>query len=217
MQVFEDRQDAGQRLATALITHPDLADVGRIVVLGIPRGGLPVGAEVAVALRAPIDVVVVRKLRSPHNPELGFGAVGPNGHVEINDELVERLGLTDAEVDAEIADRRAAVDARLGMYRDASEAVDLAGAVVIVVDDGVATGGTARLACSYARQAGAAQVVCAAPVAPAETARALVELADTVVILSAPAEFLSVGQAYADFTQLSDADAVEALRRVRAG
>ena len=215
MQVFEDRTDAGRRLAAALANHKELSDADRIVVLGVPRGGLPVGAEVASALGAPIDVVVVRKLRSPHNPELGFGAVGPNGHVEINQELVERLGLTDEEIADELADRRSAVDQRLKMYRDAAQAPSLEGAIVIVVDDGVATGGTARLACSYARHSKAERVLFATPVAPVDTVVALEDsgLADVVVALSAPAEFLSVGQAYADFTQLSDDDAVAALHQ----
>ncbi|MBA2318473.1 MAG: phosphoribosyltransferase [Euzebyales bacterium] len=212
MQVFEDRQDAGRRLATALSTHPEVEGAERIVVLGVPRGGLPVGAEVARALRAPFDVVVVRKLRSPHNQELGFGAIGADGHVEVNDDLVARLGLSTAEIEQEIADRRDAVGRRVALYREAAAPADLEGAVAIVVDDGIATGGTARLACAYARRNGARRVLLAAPVGPAGVTERMADAADAVLVLSTPAEFLSVGQAYADFAQLSDTDAVTALR-----
>lgn len=211
MHVFEDRVDAGLRLATALAVHPSITAATRIVVLGVPRGGIPVGAEIARALGAPLDVVVVRKLRSPHNPELGFGAVGPDGHVDLHHDLIRRLGLTEAEVQAEIADRHAAVDRRLALYRGSGPPADLAEAVVVVADDGVATGYSARLACAYARRAGARAVVFAAPVGPAEVLAELADVADDVVVLSTPEEFLSVGQAYVDFRQLSDDEVVAAL------
>jgi predicted phosphoribosyltransferase len=213
MEVFEDRQDAGRRLAEALRADPDVADGGaRVVVLAIPRGGLPVGAEVARALGAEFDVVVVRKLRSPHNPELGYGAVGPDGLVELDEELVERLGLSQEQIDGEITDRREAVHRRLEMYRSVAPAVPLDGAVVVVVDDGVATGATARQACAVARRAGAERVVLATPVAPPEALDELADAADRVVVLSKPPEFLAVGQVYRDFEQLDDESVLDALR-----
>lgn len=216
MQVFENRVDAGRRLAERLAEHPVVQRADRVVVLGVPRGGLPVGAEVARALRAPFDVVVVRKLRSPVNPELGFGAVGADGHVEIDERTVERLGITAEQIDAEVADRTRAVEQRIALYRDVAPAVALDGAVAIVVDDGVATGGTARQACAYARRGGAVAVLLAVPVASAAAQERLAESADDVLVLSTPAEFLAVGQAYKDFAQLSDEDAVDALRRANA-
>lgn len=207
MRVFEDRTDAGRILGEELAAR-NLGGGGRIVVLAVPRGGLPVGVEVARALDADFGVVVVRKLRSPHNPELGFGAVGPDGHVDIDTDLVERLGISPEEIDAEIADRRRAVEQRLAMYRRHVADVDLDGATVIVVDDGIATGGTAAQALSLARRGGARRVILAAPVAPEGAEQQLGGLADEVVVLSTPAEFLSVGQAYREFEQLDDAAAL---------
>jgi putative phosphoribosyl transferase len=216
MQVFEDRRDAGRKLAATLAEHPRVTGAERLVVLGVPRGGLPVGAEVARTLGAAFDVVVVRKLRCPANPELGFGAVGAGGFVQIDDATVERLGITEDEVAAEIADRTEAVERRLAVYREVAPPVDLADAVVIVVDDGIANGGTARQACEYARRGGAEAVVLAVPVAPENTAERLAGVTDEVIVLSSPAEFIAVGQAYSDFSPLSDDDAVAALRHANA-
>jgi predicted phosphoribosyltransferase len=216
MEVFEDRQDAGRRLAEVLAEHPEIRGAARVVVLGIPRGGLPVGAEVARRLGAPLDVVVVRKLRSPQNPELGFGAVGADGFVETDASTVERLGITPEQVAVEVADRREAVQRRLEVYRAVTPEVDLTGAVVAVVDDGIATGGTARQACAYARRRGAARVLLAVPVAPAAAPERLAGDADDVIVLSTPAEFMAVGQGYADFSRLEEGDALAALRRATA-
>lgn len=211
MTVFEDRQDAGRRLAEGLRDHPALRDADRVVVLAIPRGGLPVGVEVARALRAEFDVAVVRKLRSPHNPEVGFGAVGADGHVDVDEELVAELALTEEQVRLEVEDRTAAVERRVELFRAAIPAVDLAGAVVVVVDDGVATGGSAREACLLARRGDAATVVLAVPVAPAGVVEDLGPVADAVVVLSTPAEFLAVDQAYRNFAQLDDEMALASL------
>lgn len=212
MEVFEDRRDAGRRLAAVLVDHPDVRAAERLVVLGVPRGGLLVGAEVTRALDAAFDVVVVRKLRSPQNPELGFGAVGADGHVIVDRDAVEQLGISDAQIEEEVADRRDAVRRRLALYRSVVPAADLTGAVVVVVDDGVVTGGTARRACALARRGGASRVVLAAPVAPAAVAERLADSADSVVVLSTPAEFLGVPQAYTRFESLDDDAAVQALR-----
>lgn len=211
MTVFEDRRDAGRRLAAALRELPALSGAERVVVLAIPRGGLPVGAEVARALGADFDVVVVRKLRSPHNPELGFGAVGADGHVELDDTMVSDLGLTTDQVEAEVVDRVAAVERRLELYRGVAPAVNLEGAVVVVVDDGIATGGSARQACLLARRGGAVKVILAVPVAPRSARTSLDEVADDVVVLSSPAEFLAVDQAYREFAQLDDDAALATL------
>jgi len=214
MTVFEDRREAGRELAVAVREAGVVDDGHHVVVLAVPRGGLPVGAEVARAFGAAFDVVVVRKLRSPNNPELGFGAVGADGHVEIDTALTEELGLSEEQIRNEVEDRTRAVDRRLELYRAVAPAVDLQGATVIVVDDGIATGGSARQACLFARRGGAARVVLAVPVAPAGVAEEMRAVADAVVVLSSPAEFLAVDQAYRDFAQLDDAAAVAALSSV---
>ena len=212
--IFTDRIEAGRRLATALAEDPVVRDAGRVVVLAIPRGGLPVGAEVSRVLGAPLDVAVARRLRAPHDPEIGVGGVGADGHVEIDEATVERLGLTREEVDAEVAHRRARVARRLELYRRVVDPVDLDGAVVVVVDDGIASGGTARLACSLARRGGAAEVVLAVPVAPESAEHDLAEVADRILVLTTPAEFLAVSQAYQEFPQLDDDDVLAVLRSV---
>lgn len=214
MEVFADRSDAGRRLGDALrpLLDDDTLRDRPLTVLGIPRGGLPVGVEVARELGAAFDVVVVRKLRSPHNPELAYGAVSADGHVEVDSALVDRLGLSPEAVDAEIADRRAAVERRLEMYREVVPAAPVTGTVAIVVDDGVATGGTARRACALARRCGAAVVILAVPTAPRGMVDELADAADRVVVLSEPAEFLSVDQAYQDFEHLDDEGALASLR-----
>lgn len=215
MQVFDNREEAGRQLGARLAAHPLVLQADRVVVLGVPRGGLPVGAEVARILGAEFDVVVVRKLRSPANPEIGFGAVGADGYVDIDAEIVERMGVAESEIDAEVSDRTAAVEQRLAVYREVAERVDLEGALVLVVDDGVATGGTARQACAFARRSGARSVVLATPVAPADIAERLGDVVDDIVLLSSPAEFMSVSQAYAEFSRLDDEAAAAAIRRGR--
>lgn len=211
MTVFEDRREAGRLLAAAVVDAGVLDADQRVVVLAIPRGGIPVGAEVARVLHAEFDVAVVRKLRSPNNPELGFGAVGADGHVEVDQDLVAELGLDPAQVDAEIADRVGEVAGRLEVYRGVRPPVDLQGAEVVVVDDGIATGGSARQACLLARRSGASCVVLAVPVAPRGISGELRDVADAVIVLSEPPEFLAVDQAYRDFDELDDDAAVSLL------
>ena len=212
MDVFEDRGEAGRHLAQALGAVPELSGKGRrVVVLAIPRGGVPVGVEVARTLGAKVAIAVIRKLRAPGNLELGYGAVGPDGFVEVDQGLVARLGLTQEQIDAEVVDRHAAVGRRLALYRQVADAVELSGATVVVVDDGIATGSTARWAIDYARRAGALAVVLAVPVAPRAVVEELGAAVDQIVVLSQPAEFLAVSQAYRDFAQLDDADVLEEL------
>lgn len=214
MKVFEDRRDAGRQLAALLAEDETLAGGRRLVVLAIPLGGLPVGAEVARTLGAAFDVVVVRKLRTPQNPELGFGALGSDGHVEVDEAMVSRLGLSEADVRAEIDDRKRVIASRLKLFRSVVPQVDLNDAAVIIVDDGIATGGTAREACHLARREGAASVVLAVPVAPPKAADELAGAADRVLVLSEPAEFLAVGQAYKEFGQLDDQAGLDVLREL---
>ena len=198
--LFIDRTDSGRRLADRLthLTGPD------VVVVGLPRGGVPVAYEVAVALGAPLDVIVVRKLGVPFQPELGMGAVGEGGVRVINDEVVRMTGVSPAELAAAETRERAEVDRRANRFRGDRAPVPLAGRTVVIVDDGIATGSTARAACQVARAAGAARVVLAVPVAPPGWERSFAGEADELVALETPGDFFAIGQYYRDFSQTPD-------------
>jgi putative phosphoribosyl transferase len=205
---FRDRRDAGDQLAARLAPYANESPV----VVGLPRGGVVVAAAVAEALRAPLDVIVVRKLGVPGQPELGMGAVGEDGVIVRNEPVIQLVRVTPEEFDAVVARERVEVERRAERFRGGRAPLSLAGRTVIVVDDGIATGGTARAALEVARAHGARRVVLAVPVAPPDTLRALAPMADEVVCLDAPRWFQAVGQHYIDFTQTSDADVVELLR-----
>ncbi|OEJ93909.1 phosphoribosyltransferase [Streptomyces thermolilacinus SPC6] len=206
---FTDRATAGRQLAEAVgRLRPD-----RPVVLGLPRGGVPVAHEVAAALDAPLDVLVVRKLGVPSRPELGFGAIGEDGVRIVNDAVVRAAGVgEDARARVELAER-GVLEERLRRYRRDRPGVPLRGRTAVLVDDGIATGSTARAACRVARAHGAARVVVAVPVAPPEALELLRREADDVVCLSSPERFGSVGQWYDDFAQTPDEEVAELLAR----
>ncbi|WP_404817210.1 phosphoribosyltransferase family protein [Streptomyces thermolineatus] len=206
---FIDRSDAGRKLAERLTRLGTEAPV----VLGLPRGGLPVAVEVATRLHAPLDVIVVRKLGVPFQPELGMGAIGEEGVRVVNDEVVRAAGVTPREMETVERRERAELDRRAHRYRGGRPPVRLAGRTVIVVDDGIATGSTAQAACRIARERGAARVVLAVPVAPPDWTVRLGPYADDLVALDTPANFFAVGQAYADFEQTTDEEVVDCLRR----
>lgn len=210
---FADRADAGRHLAAALVAYrgPDA------VVLGLPRGGVPVAAQVAHALGAPLDVLVVRKLGVPHQPELAFGAIGEGGVRVLNDVVLRRAGLTADDV-AQVEDaERTELDRRLSRYRGGRDGRPLSGKVAVIVDDGFATGATARAAAVVARAAGAARVVLAAPIGAPDTVAALREVADDVICLGAPPGFAAVGQGYRDFGQTTDEQVCDLLEQARRG
>jgi putative phosphoribosyl transferase len=208
---FADRRDAGRQLGQAL----RLRGVVRPVVLGLPRGGVPVADEVARALGAPLDVLVVRKIGVPWHPEVAMGAVGERGAVVWNADVRRSSRIPESELRALEHRERAEVDARVTRFRSGHAPVELAGCTAVVVDDGVATGATARVACEMARELGAAVVVLATPVAPPDVIAAFAE-ADEVVVLSAPSGFMAVGMHYRDFAQTSDDEVVAILRAARA-
>jgi putative phosphoribosyl transferase len=200
MSLFRDRRDAGEQLATRLAAFAD----EQPVVLGLPRGGVPVACEVARALSAPLDVIVVRKLGVPFQPELGMGAVGEDGVRVLNEEIV-RIAHVEPDELARVETReRAEVEARARRFRAGRPRIDLTGRTVIVIDDGIATGGTARAALQVARAQGASRVVLAVPVAPPETVQELRGDADEVVCLQTPTPFFAIGQWYRDFSQVPD-------------
>jgi len=207
--MFADRADAGRRLAAAL-TH--LA-AERPVVIGLPRGGVAVGAEVAAALGAPLDVIVVRKVGVPSQPELAMGALGEGGVVVVNHEVLESVGLGLGVFESVRRDEEAELDRRGAAYRGKRPAVSIRGRTVIIVDDGVATGSTARAACQVARAAGATRIVLAVPVGPPDVTVAFADVADEVVCLERPARFFAIGESYLDFSPTTDAEVVGLLAR----
>jgi putative phosphoribosyl transferase len=206
---FRDRTDAGRQLGEQLLLELRGSDA---VVLGLPRGGVPVAAEVARVIGASLDIVVVRKLGVPSQPELAMGAVGEGGLVVWNDDVRRRAQVSDDDVAAVVARERAELDrvvARLRRKRRVQTTAD--GRVVIVVDDGVATGSTAIAACRVLRAAGAARIVVAVPVAPQNTLRALGAEADDVSCVHTPEPFHAVGRWYDDFTQVTDEEVARLL------
>jgi len=197
--VFADRLDAGRRLTERLERFRGTD----AVVLGLPRGGVVVAHEVARALDLPLDVIVVRKLGVPWQPEVAMGAIGEGGVRVVDRDMMARAGVS--EEDLGTVERREAgiLSARLARFRQGRPGRDLDGRTAVVVDDGVATGSTARAACTVARHLGAARVVLAVPVGPWETVHDFPE-ADEVVCLETPEPFLAVGYHYRDFPQTSD-------------
>ena len=206
---FVNRVDAGRRLAELLRDHRG----GDVAVLGLPRGGVPVAEQVALALHAPLDVILVRKLGVPLRPELAAGALGEGGVRVVNPEVVGAYHLTDRDLDA-LADRqRYEIERRAQSIRRSHPRLSLIGRTAIVVDDGIATGATARAACHVARAHGAARVVLAVPVAPPGWVDELGDAADEYVCVETPPRFSAVGEAYADFTATSDDDVLRCLNR----
>ncbi|MFI5065247.1 MAG: phosphoribosyltransferase, partial [Streptosporangiales bacterium] len=206
---FRDRADAGRQLSGLLadLRGPDT------VVLGLPRGGIPVGYEIARALGAPLDVILVRKIGLPAQPELAMGAIGEDGVRLLNMDVVAPEHVSEEEfAQVEVAER-AELARRAQRYRADRPRVPLAGRTAVIVDDGIATGSTARAACQVARAHGAARVILAVPVAPRGSVAALADAADEVICLESPEPFFAIGQWYADFTQSSDADVIRLLRQ----
>jgi len=208
---FVDRTDAGRELAQALLHLKAMNPV----VLALPRGGVPVGFEVAKALGAPLDVVLVRKIGAPGQPELGLGAVvdGANPRLVLNEELVAVVRPGEGYLEEEEKRQLVEIERRRKLYRPDRPPVALDGRTVIVVDDGIATGGTMRAVLQALAQTNAARLVLAVPVAPADSLRELAPLADEVVCLMSPEPFYAVGAHYRDFNQTTDAEVIDLLKR----
>ncbi|MFJ1563019.1 phosphoribosyltransferase family protein [Streptomyces erythrochromogenes] len=211
--LFTDRADAGERLAEA-VRH---LEGERPVVLGLPRGGVPVAFPVARALGAPLDVIVVRKLGVPHHRELGFGAIGEGGVRVISEDIVRSSRVTQRDLAAVEHAEEAELARQARRFRGDRPRVPLDGRTVIVVDDGIATGATAAAACRVVRAQGAARVVLAVPVAAPDAVARLRGETDEVVCLSAPRAFRAVGEWYRDFSQTADEEVVSLLARAAAG
>jgi putative phosphoribosyl transferase len=211
-KVFRNREEAGRLLARALTDYAGREDV---VVFGLPRGGVPVAAEVARALGAPLDVLVVRKLGAPGQEELALGAIGEGGVRVLNEHLVRDLGLSGEAIDRIAGREERELERRVAVYRGGHEALEVEGKTVIVVDDGVATGATMRAGLQTLRALGASRIVAAAPVGAADSVALLEDDADDVVVLETPAWFSAVGQWYEDFGQTSDEEVRGLLARNR--
>jgi predicted phosphoribosyltransferase len=209
-RTFADRAEAGQLLARQLQHYAGRDDV---IVLGLPRGGVPVAYEVARALRVPLDVFIVRKLGVPGFEELAAGAIASGGVRVLNDDVVRSLPHADAIIEAATEREKAELERREQSYRDGRPAPQLRDRVVILVDDGLATGATMRAAVKALRQTGAARIVVAVPVGPPETCREMADEADEAVCASAPEFFHAVGQYYDDFAQTTDDEVRDLLAR----
>jgi putative phosphoribosyl transferase len=207
---FRDRREAGRVLAGELDRYAGRDDV---IVLALPRGGVPVAYEVAKALRAPLDVFVVRKLGVPGHEELAMGAIASGGGGIVDRRLVDMLGISEAELDRVVAAEARELDRRETAYRDDRDRTQLAGKTVILVDDGLATGSTMQAAVRAVRRLGPARIVVAVPVAAAETCEELRKEADETICALTPSPFHAVGVWYEDFSQTSDAEVRELLQR----
>ena len=209
---YRDRAEAGQRLAAAL-DEAGYGDDGDLLVLGVARGGVPVAVEVAAALGAQLDVAVARKIGAPGNPEYAIGPIAAAGEPIINEGAVRAHGISAEYITAAATRAREETERRTTAYRGGRPPQDPAGRVVVVVDDGVATGSTLIAVLRAVRAARAERVVCAVPVGPPETVRALRGEADQVVCPLQPRSFMAVGGWYDDFRQLSDGEVIDLLAR----
>jgi putative phosphoribosyl transferase len=207
-RTFQDRREAGQVLAEELAPYRGRDD---LLVLGLARGGVPVGWEVASRLGAPLEVFLVRKLGVPQWQELAMGAIATGGGVVVNDSLVHNLGISEEQLAAAIERETEELHRREQAYRGGRPPIDIAGKTVILVDDGIATGASMRAAVRAVRAAEPAQVVVAVPVGPPSACRELAEEADDVVCATMPPGFEAVGQVFEDFHQVTDDEVRELL------
>ncbi len=210
--VFADRRDAGCKLSPRLLPFANEEPI----VFGLPRGGIPVAAEVARALRAPLDVLTVRKLGAPRNPELAVGAVTEDGAAVVDRTLLRAVGMTQAQFDRTLARESRELRRRMERFRDGRPPIDVTGRTVIVVDDGLATGLTDLAAVRALRRRGATRIVVAVPVASREAVALLRREADEVISHTVPEQLYGVGEWYDDFSAVSDEEVVALLAEARA-
>jgi len=207
-QIFQDRTDAGRQLAEEL---PNYAERDDVIVLGLPRGGVPVAFEVAQRLRVPLDVFVVRKLGVPGHEELAMGAIAPGGVRVLNEDVLHVIPDAQAIVEMVTAIEREELERREYHYRGDRPPPDFKDRTIILIDDGLATGATMRAAVAALRQQGAAKIIVAVPVGAPSTCQELRNAADEMICLQTPAAFIGVGQYYADFSQTTDEEVRDLL------
>lgn len=208
--IFADREDAGRQLAAKLMGFSGRRDV---LVLGIPRGGVAVAYHVARALNAPLDVFLSRKLGVPGQEELAFGALASGGVRLLDQDLIRELDISKADIERITADVKAELERRERVYRDKRPPLDVAGQIVILVDDGIATGSSMTVAIQTLRQMRPARLVLAVPVAPASTCKRLRDQVDELLCVHMPERFYAIGQFYGDFSQVTDEQVIEILQR----
>lgn len=211
MRFFHDRADAGRQLAEQLREYANRSDV---VVLGLPRGGVPVAFEVASRLGAPLDVFLVRKLGVPGHSELAMGAIAPGGIEILNHDLIDDLGISPASVAQVAASERLELERRNRVFRGDRATPELTSKTAILVDDGLATGATMQAAVTALRRMGPAAIVVAVPVGAPDTCDRLRPLADRLICLTTPSSFSAVGQWYENFSQTTDNEVKQLLLRV---
>jgi len=207
--LFEDRKQAGKKLASKLEKFKNR----KVIVLGIPRGGIVIGYEVAKRLQAPLDVVVPRKLRAPNQPELAIGAITEDGNIILNQQLVNSLNVSSDYLEKESERQKLEIDRRLQTYKGKEGIPDLKGFHVIVVDDGIATGSTMKAALASVRKRGAESVILAIPVASSSSLKMLENDADETICLETPSVFYAIGQFYRNFEQTNDEEVKTLLEK----
>ncbi len=210
--IFNNRQHAGKKLAQRLLQkwEEGSLDLSNAAVIALPRGGVPIGFEISKALKLPLDVCIVRKVGAPMQPELAVAAVAEGGEIVVNENIQGSLGLSDTEIEKLAKTRREEVKVRVKKFRGERAAINIRGKVVILVDDGLATGATALSAIHVIRKMQASKIVLALPVCPEDAVNRFRQEVDELVVLSTPEVFYAVGQSYADFDQISD-EQVKAL------
>lgn len=207
---FKNRKQAGCLLAENLAAYANRPD---IIIIALPRGGVPVGFEVAKALRAPLDVVIVRKLGVPGQEELAMGAIASGGWQVLNNPVVRSLGISPREIELAAAKERPELERRERLYRGGRPAPDIEGHAVILVDDGIATGTTMKVAIAALKQQQPSKIVVAIPVAPSSTCEEMESEVDEIVCLLSPEDFMAIGAWYEDFTQVQDQEVCDLLEQ----
>lgn len=206
--VFRDREDGGRQLAEKLAENANRDDV---LVLGIPRGGVPVAFQIAISLNSPLDVFLARKLGVPGQEEFAFGALAAGDGRFVDQNIIKAVGLSEEEIDRITAETAATLDERARLYREDRKPLPIEGRLVILVDDGIATGASIYAAISALRQTKPQKIVLAAPVAPASACKWLPSIVDEMVVIHRPHRFYAVGQYYSCFTQVSDDEVIRLL------
>ena len=210
--MFENRKDAGEKLASQLQNYKNCRNT---IVIGLPRGGIVVAFEVAQKLHLPLDIVAPRKISIPGNPEAAIGAVTSDGNEVFDQILISEFGIKQDYLDNEIAKEIKEAKRRIKLYRESREPLNLSGKTVIVVDDGVATGSTIAVAVKSIRSQNAKKIIIAVPVAPREFLKKIASEAEEIVCLETPPHFVAVGEVYKDFTQTNDDAVIRLMRKAR--
>jgi putative phosphoribosyl transferase len=207
--IFKDRKHAGEQLASQLTEYKGR----KVVVLGIPRGGVVVGEEIARALGLPLDVIVTRKIGAPGNPEFAIGAIGPNDQIVLNEEVIKSYKIPKEYLSGEIGKQGVEMERRERLFRKGKSPLDLGNKVVILTDDGIATGADVEVAIKAIKCQRPKKLILAVPVGPPETIEKFKKEVDELICLAIPSSFYAIGQFYQDFTQTSDEEVVKILRR----